>query len=30
MIDVPDTLTNEDSFVIIVEKEYHINSDISF
>lgn len=30
MIDVPDTLTNEDSFVIIIEKEYHINSDISF
>lgn len=30
MIDAPDTLTNEDSFVIITEKEYHINSDISF
>lgn len=30
MIDAPDTLTNEDSFVIIVEKEYHINNDISF
>lgn len=30
MVDAPDTLTNEDSFVIIIEKEYHINSDISF